>query len=167
MYICNSLFKHGYSNFSLTIIEYCEVSDLLIREKHYWGILNPEYNIAQDPTAPMSGRTHSDATKIIMSDAKKGENHPNYGKTRSDKIKRKISDALKGQSRPEGAGSFSQQIEVTDITNDTTTSYDSKSAAARALNIHRSVIDNYFSRNQGGAGCAQKPYKGQYIFKKI
>jgi len=37
------------------------------------------------------------------------------------------------------------------------TSYDSKSAAARALNIHKSVIDNYFSRNQ------QKPYKGQYI----
>jgi hypothetical protein len=25
--------------------------------------LNPEYNIANDPTAPMSGRTHSDATK--------------------------------------------------------------------------------------------------------
>jgi group I intron endonuclease len=23
MYICNALFKHGYSNFSLTILEYC------------------------------------------------------------------------------------------------------------------------------------------------
>ena len=35
MYICNSLIKHGYCNFSLTILEYCKVSCLLIREKHY------------------------------------------------------------------------------------------------------------------------------------
>jgi group I intron endonuclease len=56
MYICNSLFKHGYSNFSLTILKYCEVAELLIREKHYWDVFTPEYNISQDPTAPMSGR---------------------------------------------------------------------------------------------------------------
>jgi len=55
MAICCALIKHGYSNFSLTILEYCEVAELLIREKHYWDIFNPEYNIAQDPTAPMSG----------------------------------------------------------------------------------------------------------------
>jgi len=67
MYICNSLFKHGYSNFSLTILEYCSPDKCLIREKHYWDLFKPEYNIAQDPTAPMSGRKHSDATKIIMS----------------------------------------------------------------------------------------------------
>jgi len=56
MYIYRALIKHGHQNFELTIIEYCSVSDLLIREKHYWGIFTPEYNIAQDPTAPMSGR---------------------------------------------------------------------------------------------------------------
>jgi group I intron endonuclease len=69
MYICRALFKDGYSNFSLTILEYCEPDKCLIREKHYWDILKPEYNIAKDPTAPMSGRKHSDETKIIMSDA--------------------------------------------------------------------------------------------------
>ena len=73
MAICCALIKHGYPNFSLTIVEYFEVSDLLIREKHYWNLLNPEYNIAQDPIAPMSGRTHSDDTKIIMSEAHKGK----------------------------------------------------------------------------------------------
>jgi len=67
MYICRALFKDGYSNFSLTIIEYCEPSKCLIREKHYWYILKPEYNIAKDPTAPMRSRKHSDETKIIMS----------------------------------------------------------------------------------------------------
>jgi group I intron endonuclease len=41
MNICKALLKHGYSNFSLEILEYSEVSELLIREKHYWDILNP------------------------------------------------------------------------------------------------------------------------------
>jgi len=110
MYICRALFKDGYSNFSLTILEYCSPDKCLIREKHYWDILNPEYNIAKDPTAPMSGRKHSDESKLIMSDAKKGntnaKNNPN-----------------------------SQVIEVTDITNNTTICYDSIREAARALNI--------------------------------
>ena len=72
MPICQALVKHGYSNFSLTILDYCEREKLLIREKHYWDIFNPEYNIAKDPTAPFSGRKHSDKTKKIMSDNKKG-----------------------------------------------------------------------------------------------
>ena len=69
MIICCALLKHGYSNFSLTILEYCSPDKCLIREKHYWDLFKPEYNIAQDPTAPMSGRTHSDESKQIMSEA--------------------------------------------------------------------------------------------------
>ena len=110
--------------------------------------------------------------KKIMSDIKKGENSPNFGKNLPDETKKKISDAAKkidhsgrfkpGQQKPEGSGSPSQAIEVTDIQNNITTSYNSIKEAARALNIpsHKS-ISNYFSRNQ------QKPYKGQYTFKKI
>jgi group I intron endonuclease len=74
MNIYKALIKHDYSKFSLTILEYCEPDKCLIREKHYWGVFNPEYNIAQDPTAPMSGRKHSDDTKTIMSEAKKINN---------------------------------------------------------------------------------------------
>ena len=62
-HIYRALLKNGHSNFSVTILEYCEVADLLIREKHYWDIYTPEYNIAKDPGAPMSGRKHSDDTK--------------------------------------------------------------------------------------------------------
>ena len=78
-----------------------------------------------------------------MSDAKKGENNPNYGK------------------KVEGSGKPSQAIEVIDIKNNITTSYDSMREAARALNIHNSVIAMYFNRNQ------KKPYKGRYTFKKF
>ena len=233
MHICCALKKHDYSNFSLTILEYCEPEKCLIREKHYWDIFNPEYNIAQDPIAPFSGHKHSDESKQIMSDAKKGENSPMFGKnhteesktimseakkgennpmfgknhteetkkiisdavtgennpmygknhsdeskkimsdikmgqTLSDDTKKKISEAKKGQARPEGSGRPAQVIEVTDITNNQTTTYDSISAAAKALNLPSyRAISNYINNNKGEAGCVQKPYKGQYIFKKI
>jgi hypothetical protein len=41
MAICCALLKHGYPNFSLEILEYCEPEKCLIREKHYWDLLNP------------------------------------------------------------------------------------------------------------------------------
>src|SRR5437588_4644330 len=136
MYICRALLKHDYYNFSLEILEYCEPEKCLIREKHYLDIFKPKYNISLNPSAPFSGRTHSDKTKTIMSDAKKGK------------------------PKVEGFGNPCQAIEVTDITNNTTTTYNSMREAARALNINNSVIDKYFSRNQ------TKPYKGQYTFTK-
>jgi len=36
MVICSALLKYGYSKFSLDILEFCEVSDLLAKEKYYW-----------------------------------------------------------------------------------------------------------------------------------
>ena len=179
MHICRALLKHEYSNFSLTILEYCEREKLLIREKHYWHIFNPEYNISQDPTAPMSGRNHSeesktkisdsltgeknpmfgknhsDKTKQIMSDAKKGENHPMYGKNHSDDTKKIMSDAKKGEKNPmynkqraSGAGRPSNEIEVTDIKNNITTSYDSIREAAKALNINHTRIVIYLKKKK-------------------
>lgn len=32
-------------NFSITILEYCDKSDLIIREQYYFNKLNPQYNI--------------------------------------------------------------------------------------------------------------------------
>ncbi len=153
MAICRALLKHGYSNFSLTIIEYCEASKCLEREGYYTKKLNPEYNIAKEPGAPMSGRNHSPESIKSMSDTHKkidhfgrfktGENHPNFGKP-----------------KPAGAGSPSQQIEVTDLEEKTSTTYISIHEAAAALNIRIQAISNYINRNQ------KTPYKGKYIFKR-
>jgi group I intron endonuclease len=174
------------------ILEYCEVSELLKREKYYIDSLQSEYNIIKDPTLPpMSNRTHSDETRKIMSDAKKGHKHPmfgqnhsdetlnkiseankgenlpNFGKTLSEETRKKISDTSKkiensgrfktGQQRAEGAGKPYQSIEVLDLKENTTTIYDSISAAARALDIpgHRSI---QYSLTTG------KAYKKRYTF---
>jgi group I intron endonuclease len=42
MIICKALLKHGYSNFNLENLEYCEASELLERENHYFELLGPE-----------------------------------------------------------------------------------------------------------------------------
>ena len=52
------------------------------------------------------------------------------------------------------------KIEVFDLQKNTTTYYNSISEAARALNINKSRISEYFSKNK------KKPYKGLYTFKK-
>jgi hypothetical protein len=54
------------------------------------------------------------------------------------KLKKKISLSMPN----------SLKIEIFDLQEKTTTAYNSIQEAARALNIHKSVIDKYFSRNQ-------------------
>jgi group I intron endonuclease len=151
-HIYRALLKNGYSNFSLTILEYCSPEQCIEREDYYLCSLPHEYNILPKAGSRL-GHNHSDETKTKISDAM-------TGKTLSDETKTKISDTMKGQKKNSRVGKPSQQIEVTDITNETTTSYNSIREAARVLNIHKSVIDNYFKNNQ------QKPYKGRYNFTK-
>jgi group I intron endonuclease len=43
--IYSALLKHGYSKFTLDIIEYCILSVLISREEYYIDVLKPEYNI--------------------------------------------------------------------------------------------------------------------------
>ena len=167
-HIYRALLKNDYSNFSLTILEYCSPEQCIEREDFYFCSLPHEYNILPKAGSRL-GHKLSDETKTIMSARKKGENHPNYGKTLSDEIKTKISVALTGEKNPmygkpkaEGAGNPSQAIEVTDIKNNTTISYDSMREAARALNLpSHSIISHYILYNR------KKPYKGQYTFKKL
>jgi group I intron endonuclease len=165
MYICRALLKHGYSNgtFSLSILEYCEPEKCLEREDYYLKLLKPEYNTSLDPTAPFSGLTHSDESRKKISDSKIGSKH-------SDETRKKISDAQKkidnsgrfktGQSKAVGAGKPSQQIEVFDLQEKTTTSYNSISEATRVLGFP-SHISIQYSLNTG------KAYKKRYIFKKL
>jgi len=81
--IYNSLLKHGYSNFSIDILEYCEPSILIKREQYYLDILKPEYNILKTAGSLYGfkqridsiertrranlGRKHDEATKLKLS----------------------------------------------------------------------------------------------------
>ena len=181
MYICRALLKFGYSNFSLTIIEYCDPEKCIVREEYYIKSLAPEYNLIQVPSLPpMSGRAHSDETKQKISDALKGEKNHFFGKTHSYETLIKMSEAKKGISRPKfteehksaisasmigknkGENSpLSRKILVIDVLTNESTVYPSMRMAAKNLNINQYSISSFISRNQS------KPYKGKYIFQAI
>ena len=109
--ISRALIKYGYSNFSVTILEYCEKSELLVREQYYFDKLNPQYNIlkiagsslnskhTEETKAKISkslkgiyvneksalfGRNHTEETKNLMSIKKINENNPFFGKTHNE-----------------------------------------------------------------------------------
>jgi len=118
----------------------------------------------------MSGRTHSDATKTIISTLHKGKTLNNetktkisdamIGKTHNDDTKQKISDAMIGNTNSKNHPN-SQKIEVFDLRSvffslvkkkpaeKSIITYDSINEAAKILNLPNiSVIVNYFARNQ-------------------
>ena len=117
--IYSSILKHGLDNFSLSILEYCELECLIKREKYYIELLNPVYNIIKDPTVPpMLGRKHTDVTIA------------------------KISTSMKGNSNAKNHPS-AQKIEVVDSKENKTTSYYSIKEAGRVLNIPVTSIHRY------------------------
>jgi group I intron endonuclease len=83
--ISRALIKYGYSNFSLTILEYCNESELDLKEQHYFDTLNPRYNIQK-----IAGG----------SSLPEGEEPPLKGGSKglilSEETKDKISQSLKG-----------------------------------------------------------------------
>ena len=139
-----ALLKYGYTNFTLTILEICDKDSLMSREKHFFEVYSPEYNILKTPGSPSrgSGWTHSEATIESMRIA--------ASKTfKSEEFLTKLS---KGQ--PSGI-----EVEVTDLETNTTTTYHAIRAAARALDIDKRYIEHYIYLKQN------KPVLGKYTFK--
>ena len=71
--ISRALLKYGYSNFFVTILEYCNSSDLLQREQYYFDKLKPQYNILKIAGSSLGSKL-SEETKAKISKALKGLN---------------------------------------------------------------------------------------------
>lgn len=186
MFIHRALLKYGYSNFSLTILEYCDLDVLLEREQHYIDSLKPEYNIC--PTAGSTlGKLHSEKAKLKISTTKKGsgvgESNSMYGKVHTEeaikkmseaKLGRTLSDELKAKLSKAAMGrkftnehlanmavsrKNSLKLGVLDLQTGIETTYPSISAAMRELNIPASSITSWIKSE------SQDPYKDRYAFK--
>ena len=141
-----ALLKHGYHNFIFTILEICDINNLLSREKHFFEVYSPEYNILKTPGSPNrgSGWKHSEAT---------------YEKMRINAHKRwKSPEYLANMSKSQ---SSSIKVEVTDMKKNTSTVYHAIRAAARALDIDKRYIEHYIYLKQ------DKPVLGRYTFKLV
>lgn len=104
-YIYNALLDHGYSAFTLTILEYIDTSNLskdkakiliLEREQYYLDNMLPEFNILK-VAGSLLGYTHSDETKAKLSEALSGDKNPFYGNTHSEQTLIKMSEVHKGK----------------------------------------------------------------------
>ncbi len=87
--INNALLKHGYENFILDILIYCNKKKLIEWEQYYLDLLNPEYNILKkagsslgfkhslNTILKMKGRKHTSETKAKIK-AKMKNYKPSY-----------------------------------------------------------------------------------------
>lgn len=67
--IQRALIKYGHENFSLYILEYTDVKNLIEREQYYIDMLSPQYNILKIAGSSL-GFEHSEETKLKMSTIK-------------------------------------------------------------------------------------------------
>jgi group I intron endonuclease len=147
MMICRALFKHGYSNFSLTILEYCEPDKCLERENLYLNLLKPEYNILLTAGSRL-GYKYSDESRKKMSDSKiglqAGENNPFSGKNHTDEIKAKMSDLKKGFLNPMYGKGIA--VVVRNIETNENREYTTVREAARALKVTPQALSKRFKK---------------------
>ena len=141
-----ALLKYGYQNFTLTILEICDRGSLMLREKHFFEVYSPEYNILKTPGSPSrgSGWKHSEAAIENMRKA-------TYKTYESPEILAKLSKAQ----------SSGIKVEVTDVETNTSITYHAIRAAARALEIDKRYIEHYIYLKQ------DKPVLGRYTFKLV
>lgn len=104
--ICFALVKYGYSNFSLSILEYCDRTEVISREQYYLDLLNPSYNILKYAYSS-EGYKHTLEAIQKMSLTKKGkfikEDNSFYGKTHTEEVKELMSQAALKRTKPNNA----------------------------------------------------------------
>ena len=188
MLIHRALLKYGYSSFSLTILECCDLKDLLAREQHYIDILQPEYNICLTAGSTL-GKLHNEAARSKISTTKKGtgmgEANSMHGKLHTEEARIKMAEAKLGiklteetieklraaatgkkftdehRAKLSASKLNSKKLSVLDLQTGVETPYASINEASRELGLlSDSIRANLRSKNK-------KPYKGRYIFKII
>lgn len=170
--ICKSLLKYGYSEFSLEILEYCDIKDTIKREQFYIDSLNPEYNILKIAgsrlgskqyaetkakiTLALTGRKASDITKSKQRAARLGMAH-------DDITRAKLKEHLTQLNKNMHAKKKGIKVTVLDLETNITTEYDSIRKAAQAIGSYGHVLTKH-ENLQLDKGYT-KPFKGRYVIK--
>ena len=141
MLIYRALLKHGYSNFKLEILEYCNPEKTIEREQYYLDHLKPEYNTlhiagstfgfkhTEETLAKFKGRKHSKQVIVKIREHLAKHNSSKEQRTKARKRMIKINER-KGVS-----------VEVFDLETKVTKIYDSILKASKAIGcVHRSIL---------------------------
>lgn len=122
--ICKALLKNGYSNFTLEILEYCNLSETITREQHYIGLFKLEYNILPRSGSSL-GYKHSEDYLVKLKSRMNSPEQKELSRNRILSINK-----LKGLS-----------VEVFNIKTEKTEVYSSIRKAVEAVGcVHRTII---------------------------
>lgn len=137
-----ALLKHGYSNFSLEILEYCNPSEAIVREQYYIDLLKPEYNLS--PTAGSRlGSKHSEETLLKFKARKMTPEHKAKLEKHLKKINSSIEHKQRGRLRMININKLKRfSVDVLDTKTEKTTSYPSFREAAKAIGCSHTTINN-------------------------
>lgn len=86
--------KYGEQSFKFEIL--CLTDDLCRIEQVFLKTWKPEYNLAEDTTAPMRGRTHAPEACARIAVAKQGDRNP----AKRPEVRAKLSAAKQGSKHP-------------------------------------------------------------------
>jgi group I intron endonuclease len=158
--IYNSVIKYGHINFSLDILEYCNLSVLIEREQYYIDLLNPEYNILKKAGSRL-GVKLSEETKNKMRLSATGRKHTfetkekmrisSMGHTLSEEVRKKVSIAT---TLRVGVG-----IKVFDRSDNLVKEFSTISSAAKHFKISASTLSRYKDTNKSYNGYTFKSNK--------
>lgn len=140
--IYSSILSNGYSNFSLTILEYCEIKDTINREQFYIDLIKPTMNIL-----PMAGNSlgykHTEDSLEKMSEIKKssylGSGNNFYGKSHTPDNIKLLSEIALARTKLHNA----KPVILTDSSNQIIKKFDSMTALSLHLKADKATLAKY------------------------
>nr|YP_008081986.1 GIY-YIG endonuclease family protein [Rhizoctonia solani]AGK45362.1 GIY-YIG endonuclease family protein [Rhizoctonia solani] len=148
MLIVKAINKYGIDNFSLFIVEFCDVDDLLSRETFFITTTSPDYNIFKIAGSPL-GFKHAPESILKIREAA-------LGRTFSQETLERMSEAAKNRFQSGQPGS---SLSVLDLQTGTTTEFQSIAEAARRLGLNRCAVTNRLNKENTNTF----KYKGRYV----
>jgi len=154
MAIYKAILKYGYANFKLEILEYCDISVLLLREQYFIDNLKPEYNILSkagsnlgykhtaETLEKFKTRKFSKETLINLAKAAKGRILSKETRTKISiaRLGIKLSNETRSKLSSIGAAKIGVAVEVTNIITNKIEDYETLTSAALALGVSRTSV---------------------------
>lgn len=153
-----SIINNGYSNFSLTILEYCEINDTINREQFYIDLIKPYMNILQVAGNSL-GYKHTQESLEKMSSIKKltylGAGNSFYGKSHTAENIKLLSEMAK--ARP--ISNSAKSVILTDSNHKVIQEFKSMTALSQYLRADKAKLAE--CRNNGTL------FRNEYYIKPI
>lgn len=134
-YLYRAFRKYGIENFEFEVIEECRENDLLERERHYYELIKPKYNLISPITNPMDNDKVQVKHKVAC--------RQSWGNKKDDIKKKSLDNLVKG----EGYKFNKKRVKAINIETLEEFIFNSMYEAENKLKINRSSISQILNRN--------------------